>query len=244
MSSSPTAAIIVVGNEILSGKVPDSNAQFLIKELRELGIKLEAIFVIPDNWQTISEAVARLEKRFSIVFTMGGIGPTHDDVTLLGVADGLKMMLKRNSKYEELLREFHGNGTNEAVLKMAEMPAETELVFSEDVKIPVIKVRNFYVFPGEPELFKKQFLAIKEKLRSNQFSSKIIYIKAYEEEIASVLDQAQNQFPETEIGSYPDYRNQDYKVRVIIDSKDANLNQKAADYILERIPGKSIAKVE
>lgn len=244
MNSAPNAAIVVIGNEILSGKVPDSNAQFLIKELRDLGIKLEAIFIIPDNWKTISETVSRVEKRFGLIFTMGGIGPTHDDVTLLGVADGLKMTLKRNSKYEELLRGFHGKGTNEAVLKMAEMPAEAELVFSDDVRIPVIKVRNFYVFPGEPELFKKQFLAIKEKLRSNQFTSKIIYIKAYEEEIAAILDQAQNQFPETEIGSYPDYRNPDYKVRVVIDSKDAKANQKAANYILERISEKIVAKVE
>ncbi|MBI4971937.1 MAG: competence/damage-inducible protein A [Candidatus Omnitrophica bacterium] len=240
----PTAAIVVIGNEILSGTVSDTNAQFLIKELRELGIKLGGIFVIPDNWKTISAIVRRLEPLFDIVFTMGGIGPTHDDVTLKGVADGLRACLKRNAKYEELLRKFHGNGTNEAVLKMAEMPAEAELVFPEDVQIPVIKVRNFYVFPGEPELFKKQFLAMKEKLRAPSFYSKIIYLNAYEEEIAAILEQAQNQFPGTEIGSYPDYRNKEYKVRVVIDSADERLNQKAADYILEKIPRKFVVKVQ
>ena len=117
----PVAAVVVIGNEILSGKVPDSNAQFLIKELRDIGIKLGGIFIIPDDWNTISALIRRLAPLFDVVFTMGGIGPTHDDVTLKGIADGLRTCLKRNAKYEELLRQFHGDQTNHAVLKMAEM---------------------------------------------------------------------------------------------------------------------------
>lgn len=240
----PTAAIVVIGNEILSGKVPDSNAQFLIRELRELGIKLEGVFIIPDHWKSISALIRRLEPLFDIIFTMGGIGPTHDDVTLKGIAHGLRMCLKQNTAYEKLLRQFHGDQTNEAVLKMAEMPAETELVFCEGIRIPVIKVRNLYVFPGEPELFKLQFEGIKQSLRSEPFCSKNIYLKAREEEIAAILEQAQGQFSQTEIGSYPDYRNNDYKVRIVIDSKDQKLNQKAADYILEKIPKTLVTKVE
>ncbi len=240
----PTAAVLVIGNEILSGKVPDSNAQFLIKELRELGIKLEGVFIVPDKWKTISEFVHRLEPEFDMIFTMGGIGPTHDDVTLKGIADGLRTCLKRNAKYEELLRQFHGEQTNAAVLKMAEMPEETELVFCQEVRIPVIKVRKFYIFPGEPELFKKQFLGIKNSLRNLPFNSKNIYLNTGEEEIAAILEQAQNQYPESEIGSYPDFRNHEYKVKVVIDSKDSKLNQKAADYILERIPKKFVVRVE
>lgn len=240
----PNAAIVVIGNEILSGKVTDSNAHFLIKELRDLGIKLEGIFIIPDNWKAISALIRRLEPLFEIIFTMGGIGPTHDDVTLRGIADGLKTCLKGNARYEALLRQFHGLQTNEYVLKMAEMPEETELIFLENVKIPVIKVRNFYVFPGEPELFKKQFLAIKEQLHCAPFCVKNIYLEVREEEIAAILEQAQCQYPGAEIGSYPDYGNKDYKVKVVIDSKDEKLNQKAADYILERIPKKFIVKTE
>lgn len=236
MIQTPTAAIIVIGNEILSGKVPDTNAEFLTRQLRELGVKLQGVFVIPDDWKVIALLVKRVATLFDHIFTSGGIGPTHDDATMRGIASGLSTCLKRHPQFETLLRKFHGEKTNECILKMAEMPEEAELIFPEGASVPAVKVRNFFILPGDPTLFKQQFLGIRERFRTASFRTQRIFLTVREDEVAAILEQAQNLFPKVQVGSYPDYQRKDWQVEVVIDSKEDELNQKAVDYILERIP--------
>ena len=240
--TSSSAAIVVIGNEILSGKVPDSNARFLVEELRKLGVKLEGVFVIPDNWKAIAVLVRRIETLFDHIITTGGIGPTHDDVTMQGIAHGLRTCLKRNEAYEKHVLRFHGSEASESLSKMAELPEETELISVNDCPLPVIKVRNFFVLPGEPTLFKKQFEGIRTRFQGEPFFVKRIFLTVPEEEVAHILENAQNQFPEAEIGSYPDFQNKDYKVQVVIDSKSDLLNQEVAGYIFDRIPKQFVFK--
>src|SRR5215475_11502923 len=120
-----TAAIVVIGNEILSGKVVDTNAAFLTRELRALGVTLRRVLVIPDEVDTIAETISACRQAYDVIFTSGGVGPTHDDVTMAGIAQGLGRRVIRHPLLEQKIREFSGDRINEARLKMAEAPEGT-----------------------------------------------------------------------------------------------------------------------
>src|SRR5262245_20670134 len=122
MSRDLSAGIIIIGNEILSGKVTDTNAPFLTRELRALGVDLKRILTIPDDLDEIAAAVREFRPRYDIVFTSGGVGPTHDDVTIEGIARGFGWRVVRHPIIEARLREFYKEHVNDARLKMAEVP--------------------------------------------------------------------------------------------------------------------------
>src|SRR5512139_387669 len=148
-----TAAIIVIGNEILSGKVVDTNAAFLCRELRTLAVALRRILVIPDELEAIAEAVCAYKPAFDVIFTSGGVGPTHDDVTMAGIALALNRRVIRHPLLEEKIRAFSGDKMNEARLKLAEVPEGAELIFAGDVTFPTVMIENIYILPGIPEIF-------------------------------------------------------------------------------------------
>jgi len=239
-----TAAILVIGNEILSAKITDLNSNYLIKELRTLGVTVGGVFILPDDEKSIASLLKRIHPLFDTIFTTGGIGPTHDDVTIAGIARGFKSCLKRNEEYEKLIEKFFETEVKESVLKMAELPEETELIKADETIIPVIKIRNCFVLPGYPPLFEKQFQAIRDQFKSEPFQTKTVYLTIGEEEISSILEQADHLYSEVQVGSYPDYRHKNYKNKVVIDSKNEELNQKVLDFLLERIPKQFIFKVE
>src|SRR5581483_7478468 len=161
-----TAGLVVVGNEILSGKVVDTNAPFLARELRALGVELRRIVTIPDDLEEIAAAVREFAARYDVVFTSGGVGPTHDDVTIAGVARGLGRAVVRHPVIESRIREFYGEKVNAARLKMAEVPEGTELIVDGRLGFPTIKCENVYVLPGIPELFEQKFLALRGRFLS------------------------------------------------------------------------------
>src|SRR5262245_54267615 len=145
-----TAAIIVIGNEILSGKVTDTNSVFLAEELRRLGVTLKRILVIPDELDAIAEAVHTYHPAFDVIFTSGGVGPTHDDITMAGIARGLHRRVIRHPFLEQKIREFSGAKINEARLKMAEVPEGAELIFEGNLNFPTVQLDNVYIFLGIP----------------------------------------------------------------------------------------------
>ncbi|MGH9936180.1 MAG: molybdopterin-binding protein, partial [Blastocatellia bacterium] len=124
----PTAAIIVIGDEILSGKTEDQNARLLIGELRELGVALRRIVIIPDDVEEVAKAARDLSSRFDYVFTSGGVGPTHDDVTLAGVARAFDAPLIRHPNLEARLKTYFGADVDESRLRMADVPEGAELL--------------------------------------------------------------------------------------------------------------------
>src|SRR6185295_17173098 len=160
-----TAAVVVIGNEILTGKSDDKNASFLIGELYRLGVALRRIVVIPDDLDLISREVIQCSKEFDYVFTSGGVGPTHDDVTIEGVARAFGREVVRHPELEAMLRGYFGDGIDDARLRMADAPTGSELIREGDLRWPVLAVENVVVLPGVPELFRKKFEAIKERFR-------------------------------------------------------------------------------
>lgn len=242
--SETTAALIVVGNEILSGKVVDSNSAFLARELRKAGVTLRRVVVIPDELDDIAATVREMQPRYDVLFTSGGVGPTHDDVTIEGVARGLGRRVVRHSVMEQKLREIFAERINEARLKMAEMPEGGEMVFEGGTSFPVLKVENIYVLPGIPELFESKVVGIVAQYAAAPFHLRIVYTSEYETSIADSLNETLAAFPEIMLGSYPKMGDVGYRVRITLESKDREYVERALAHLLSRMPPGSVLKTE
>ena len=239
-----TAAIVVIGNEILTGKSEDKNASFLIGEMYDLGVALKRIVVIPDDVDVIATAVRECARDFDYVFTSGGVGPTHDDVTIEGVARAFGREVVRHPELEAMLRGYFGDGINEARLRMADAPDGSELIREGDLRWPVLAVQNVIVLPGVPELFRKKFEAIRERFRAAPFFVHVIYTREDEFDIASRLDDVAARHSDVDIGSYPTFTNQDYKVKITLESKAQDSLERARDQLLQLLDAASIARTE
>src|SRR6476646_1529447 len=142
-----TAGIVIIGNEVLSGKTHDINSYFFCTELRQLGVEVQKISTIQDVIEIIGQEVAQFSKSFDFVFTSGGVGPTHDDVTIEAIAHGFELKVVRHPDIEKRMYQRLGSDVNEARLRMANVPQGAELLAAEALFAPIIKIRNVYIFP-------------------------------------------------------------------------------------------------
>jgi len=241
-AANPTAAILLIGNEILSGKVEDENARFLTRELRALGVALRRIEVVPDVTEEIADSVRGLSARFDNVFTSGGVGPTHDDVTLRAVADAFAMPLARHAGLEMLLRAGYGDRLHERDLVMADIPAGARLEYGPGgppgdrlAPWPVVVVRNVWVLPGVPSIFRRKFEAVRDLFRAAPIHGRALFSRAGEGPIAGAMDEAAAKFPDVEIGSYPHPEAPDYRVKITIDGRDAARVDDALAWVAARL---------
>jgi molybdenum cofactor synthesis domain-containing protein len=239
-----TAAIVVFGNEILTGKSEDKNASYLIGELYKLGVALRRIVVIADDVDEISRAVSECARGFDYVFTSGGVGPTHDDVTIEGVARAFDRRVIRVPELEAMLRSYFGEGINEARLRMADAPDGSEFIRADGLRWPVLATENVFVLPGVPELFRSKFDAIRERFRGRPFFAAAIYTQEDEFDIAPRLDRVAAGNPDVEIGSYPTFTREDYRVKITIESKVETAVERARAELLELLDPVAIAKGE
>ena len=218
---SKTAGIIVIGNEILSGKTRDENSPYLVRQLRDLGVDVRKISVIPDELPRISEEVGLLSKSYDYVFTTGGVGPTHDDLTMEGIAQAFGRRIHRNLDLESSIRHFYPPGLVDGNLRMADVPEGARLVGGKGLWFPVVAVENVYIFPGVPEILQKKFERIKEIFREAPFYLREVYLKADEGQIATILHRVLEDFPDLLLGSYPYFDNPVYSIKLTLESKDA-----------------------
>jgi molybdenum cofactor synthesis domain-containing protein len=221
------AGVVIIGNEILSGKFEEENARMLIGELRQLGVELGRISVIPDDVDDIAETVARHAARFDVVFTSGGVGTTHDDVTMEGIARGFGTRVVRHPVLEELVRSYYGDKLTDRHLRLAEVPEGTEMVYGDDPVWPTMAFRNVYILPGVPPLFRRKFLAIRSRFQSEPFHVARIFVQADEAAIAAELDRAVSGNPGVSFGSYPRTGQADYRVILTAESHDADATRRA-----------------
>jgi len=239
-----TAGIIIVGNEILSGKVRDSNSFYLASELRALGVSVVRISVIPDDIETIGKEAARCSQSYDYVFTSGGVGPTHDDITMAGIARGFGVKLVSHPILEGKFRVRYGDSVNEAVMKMADVPEGAEIIDLGDKSFPVVLFKNIYIFPGIPEYLRKKFSSIKERFRCSSFHVKRFFLNAEESDIAAILNLVVVENAEVTFGSYPVIENPEYKIMITLESKaEASLN-KALGELLQKIPQRLVVRIE
>lgn len=246
MLTDPTAAVIVIGNEILSGKVDDQNARYLIGELRALGVSLRRIEVIPDVVEDIARTVRALSPTVDHVFTSGGVGPTHDDVTLQAVAAAFDMPIERNPQLEALMRARWGEGLHERDLRMADIPAGARLEHGPGASAttwPVVVVRNVWVLPGVPGIFRRKFEAVRELFRAPPIHGRALFTLADEAEIAGALDETVAAFPAVDVGSYPQTEGGPHRVKVTFDGRDRGAVDAALAFLTSKL-GPAVAKID
>jgi len=237
-----TAGIILVGNEILSGKVVDANAAHLCRELRELGVDVRRISVIPDEVALIADEVRAFSAQFDIVFTSGGVGPTHDDVTIEGVARAMGVPVVRHPTLVALLERYYGGAPTEESLRMAEVPEGAELV-GQSLRFPTVLMRNVYVLPGVPEIFRQKFEVLRERFRDDPIHLKCVFVRIGEGTLAAHLNRLLEDFPALMLGSYPEFSNPEYRVKVTLESRDGSYLDAALERLLAGLPIDAIVKV-
>jgi len=239
-----SAGIVIIGNEVLSGKTQDTNSHFLCAELRQLGVDVRRISTIPDDIEIIGEEVAAFSQRFDLVFTTGGVGPTHDDVTIDGIAHGLGVKVIRDPELERRMRQRLGANANEARLRMTNVPEGSELLAMDALFAPVIKVKNIFIFPGIPKILQERFHTIKEAFREAPYFLKVVYVKLGEGVIANLLNEVLAKFPQILLGSYPVLDIPEYKVKVTFESKDAAYLDQALQSFLSSLPDDGVYRTE
>ncbi len=199
-----TAAVVVIGNEVLSGRVQDLNANFLAVRLKEQGIRLREVRIIPDVKETIVDTVNTLRAGHDYVFTTGGIGPTHDDITAEAIAAAFGVALERNPKAVALLEEYYGDRINEGRMRMASVPAGGELLDNPVSWAPGFRIQNVYVLPGVPQIMQAMYDTFKHTLAGGRpVRSRTVNAFIPESVAAGGLAAVQDRFPDVEIGSYP-----------------------------------------
>ena len=230
-----TASIIIIGNEILSGRTQDTNSNFLAKMLVERGISLEEIRVIPDNHRIIKDVVYKEASAKDYVFTSGGIGPTHDDITAEAIASCFDVSLSVRDDAVKLLAMNYKNGIkdlNEARLRMARIPKGAKLIKNKISGAPGFVIRNVFVMAGVPKIFEAMAQEIILDLGSkNPIFSKALKILKTESEIAERLRNYANKYKEISIGSYPFNNSGKFGVEIVIRHTDQILLNKVFNEI-------------
>lgn len=239
-----TAGMVVIGNEILSGKIVDSNSSYLARELRAAGVGLERIIVIPDDIDVIADAVRRYSREYDFVFTSGGVGPTHDDMTIAGVAKAFSVEVVVDPQLRAVIEKVGRGEPSASFLKMAEVPRGAQLVAGGHRHFPTVVIENVYVLPGIPEIFEAKVAGLRERFRTAPFHLRQVLVSADETVIADYLNATLDAFPDLLLGSYPKLANPHYRVRLTLESKDESYLERALDDLVARMPASYIVKIE
>ncbi|MBF6571453.1 MAG: competence/damage-inducible protein A [Candidatus Binataceae bacterium] len=239
-----SCALVVVGNEILSGKIQDSNAWFAAREFRKAGVALERIAVVPDELDTIADEVRYCAARFDFVITSGGVGPTHDDLTIEGVARAFGRKLTLSEELAAIINQHSAGKPNPARLKMAEIPEGAILNHASDIWFPTVQLDNVYILPGVPQLFEPKLLMLANRFRSDPYFMRAIYTSAGESMIAAHLNDCLAKFPQLMLGSYPKFDDSDYRVKLTLESKDRDYLQRAFDHLMNMLPADAVIRSE
>ena len=239
-----TAALLVIGNEILSGKVRDTNSAFLAIELRKLGVELERILTIPDEIDLIARETKTMSETYDYVFTSGGIGPTHDDMTMDGIALAFDREVEANQSMIDRMARHSEKPLNDAMKKMAMIPSGSEILDVGGLWFPVVVVENVHIFPGIPELFEKKFLSIADRFSGVPFVLRKLYVRENESDIADALNTLLREFPELMLGSYPRINEEHYRVMLTLESRDESYVDRATQSLIAALPDDAIYKLE
>lgn len=242
----PTAALVVVGSEVLSAKVQDENGPWAARRLRELGVQLVAMHTLLDRVDDIVEVIDRTRRRVTWVFTSGGVGPTHDDVTVAAVARALGRPVERDPALAEAIRKLHrrhhGVEPPDAALRMANVPRGTRLL--GDASYPTLACENVVMLPGVPQFFRYQFDRIAGMLAAPPFHLACLFVSEGEEGIAPALDGVAEANPDVEIGSYPRFDAADHRVKVTVEAKDAARVASVVAALRAALPQGSVVRIE
>jgi molybdenum cofactor synthesis domain-containing protein len=217
-----TAALVIIGNEVLSGRTRDANLQYLARGLNDIGIRLMEVRVIADDEAAIVAAVNACRGAYDYLFTTGGIGPTHDDITSACIAKAFGLPFGRNPEAETLLRaHYKPEDVTEARLRMANTPVGATLLENPVSRAPGFQVENVFVLPGVPRIMQAIYEGFKHRLTGGQpVLSKAIAAHVPEGRLAGPVKALQESHPEVEVGSYPFYRDGKLGATIVLRTPD------------------------
>lgn len=224
----PTAALIVIGNEILSGRTQDLNINYIAKQLSDIGVKFVEVSIIADIEQKIIDMAQEFSDKYDYVFTTGGIGPTHDDITTESIAKAFNKKIVQNEDALALLNEFYNGELNPGRLKMTKLPEDAKIIRNPISLAPGFIVENVYVMAGIPNVMQAMFDGLKYSLKGGDPVKTVeVTIIVSESKIASPLTELQNKYPDVEIGSYPFVRDNRIGTNIVLRCSDADLLEQA-----------------
>lgn len=232
--TNPTAAILIIGNEILSGRTKDSNINFLSQNLNKLGIKVGEARIIPDKSDQIIDTVRHLSRNYTYVFTTGGIGATHDDITADCVARAFNRKLEPHPEAIRILTDQYGERLNDVRLRMALIPEGGTLIKNSVSKAPGFQIENVFCLAGIPSVMNAMFESLIGRLnRGAPIFQKTITCSLTENTIADELGSIQKEFPDVEIGSYPFFHtNGNFGISLVLRSINSELLEKSFEKVM------------
>lgn len=240
-----TAAALVIGNELLTGKINDANVGELARALRALGIRLERVVMMPDDVALLEGEIAQLSRSFDVLFTSGGVGPTHDDVTVAAVARAFGREVVLDPELARLIRGVYREKTTEAHLLMARVPAGSTLCNAPGVEWPTPVTENVWMLPGIPELFRLKLLTVRAWLRGPApFVSRSLFLRQEEPLLKPLLDQVVARHPEVEIGSYPKWFDPTHRTQITFDAQTPEAAQAALDDLRALVVPNDVVRAE
>jgi len=240
------AAILIIGNEILSGRTQDTNTSTLATWLNSIGVKVGEVRVIPDIEKTIIDTINLLRKNYDYVFTTGGIGPTHDDITAESISKAFGLKYEIHQEAFKILEAYYKKGEfNEGRQKMVWMPQNANLILNPTSGAPGFNVENVFCLPGVPSILKSMLGGLKNRIVGGEpILSKTISLRTVESEIAKSLTEVQENNQDVEIGSYPFFQAGKLGVSIVIRSEDQSKIDSCNSQILKFVNEKNIEIVD
>tara|TARA_B100000287_G_scaffold424306_1_gene468742 strand:- start:248 stop:1000 length:753 start_codon:yes stop_codon:yes gene_type:complete len=241
-----TAGIVIIGNEVLSGRTKDINTSTLAKWLNSLGIEVKEVRVIPDIESTIIETVNSLRKKFNYIFTTGGIGPTHDDITAESISKAFNLEYGFHKKAYSILEKYYKPGEfNDGRQKMAKMPTTANLILNPTSGAPGFYVENVFCLPGVPSILQSMIGGLNNVLiGGDPILNLTISLRTVESEIAKSITEIQNKNNDVEIGSYPFFRAGKLGVSIVLRSPDKKKLDRCNAEIMNFVKSKGIEIAE
>jgi molybdopterin-biosynthesis enzyme MoeA-like protein len=239
------AAALIVGNEILNGKVAEANLVELARTLRPLGVRLARASVLPDELPLLVPEIRALSAAYPLVFTSGGVGPTHDDVTIEAVARAFDTRVVEDPRLAELIRGAYGERITPDHLRMALVPEGATLAPTLSGAWPTPVFRNVWMLPGVPEVFREKLDTVRAWVRGPApFVSRSVYTRLEEARLKGLIDAVVASYPDVEVGSYPRWFEPTYKTKVTFDARDAEAVEQSARAFVASLPEGVLVRVE
>jgi molybdenum cofactor synthesis domain-containing protein len=240
-----TAAIALVGAELLSGKVADLNLVELARTLRALGVRLSRAVMLPDVLDVLAADIQELKANHDVVFTSGGVGPTHDDVTVEAVARAFNTTVVEDATLAALVTRAYGSRTTPSHLRMALVPEGSVLATSPDGAWPTPVMGNVWMLPGVPEVFREKLATVRHWVRGPRpFVSRAVFTKMEEADVKLLLDAVVAAHADVEVGSYPRWFEPSYRTKVTFDGADKASVDQALQAFASGLPAGTLVRVE
>lgn len=245
------AAALIIGNEILTGSITDTNTPWLAQLLYKQGVDLVRAEYIPDDIEDIKQTVLRLKERVGpngVIFSSGGIGPTHDDVTYEALAGAFGVQLKVHEPTVQLMKEHYaksGKEVNAARLRMATLPQGAEVLVTEGLWVPLVNLNGVYILPGIPRLFQGMINGHKERFTGGAaFQTVSVYTSVGEGDLANIFGDVAKQFPDVRLGSYPNVDAQDkrFTAKLQLESRNTQQLKEALAAVKDKIPTHNVSE--